>query len=329
MGANSHNSTNALRKNGAQEITPIHPELAEPLEEILAPPTPIRVPGAGWPLPKVAGYSLGQADIRCADGQREGGAGQAVPGLPPGQRPTAATPRPRSRRCGQILLPVCTTRSTRRTPRPTGWSRTGPRTSRRTTRPSTWRPCSPRWATTRKLTVPHRAPSHGHHGAAAGRERVELNFTPWAPTSAFGMGAVRNKRRRQRGQAMVDANGAGSLMLLQRFLAKVPAVVCNKRTIESMVKAGASTSSGNTRRGLATCDEQAVEDVVAQKKKEDNGEFTFDTSHGRLRGRGPGDVLRGGPGRPRAGAQGPARLRARDAGPQRSDHPLRGLDDAW
>ena len=34
MGANSHTNY-ALRKNGQQEITPIHPELEEPLKEIL------------------------------------------------------------------------------------------------------------------------------------------------------------------------------------------------------------------------------------------------------------------------------------------------------
>src|SRR5699024_12798079 len=34
MGANSHNNY-ALRKNGLQEDTPIHPALEEPLEEIL------------------------------------------------------------------------------------------------------------------------------------------------------------------------------------------------------------------------------------------------------------------------------------------------------
>lgn len=64
MGANSHNNY-ALRKNGLQEVTPIHAELAEPLEEIL---------GVTYGLivyqeqvmsiaQKVAGYSLGQADI--------------------------------------------------------------------------------------------------------------------------------------------------------------------------------------------------------------------------------------------------------------------------
>ena len=34
MGANSHTNY-ALRKNGRQEITPIHPELEEPLKDIL------------------------------------------------------------------------------------------------------------------------------------------------------------------------------------------------------------------------------------------------------------------------------------------------------
>ncbi|MBK0297486.1 hypothetical protein IAE22_37290, partial [Bacillus sp. S34] len=34
MGANSHTNY-ALRKNGEQAITPIHPELAEPLQDII------------------------------------------------------------------------------------------------------------------------------------------------------------------------------------------------------------------------------------------------------------------------------------------------------
>ena len=64
MGANSHTNY-ALRKNGQQEITPIHPELAEPLEPIL---------GTTYGLivyqeqvmaiaQKLAGYTLGKADL--------------------------------------------------------------------------------------------------------------------------------------------------------------------------------------------------------------------------------------------------------------------------
>ena len=64
MGANAHTDY-ALRKNGIQEVIPIHPELEEPLAEIL---------GGTYGLivyqeqvmavaQKLAGYSLGQADI--------------------------------------------------------------------------------------------------------------------------------------------------------------------------------------------------------------------------------------------------------------------------
>ena len=64
MGADSHTNY-ALRKNGLQPITPIHPELAEALEDVL---------GGTYGLivyqeqvmsiaQKVAGFSLGQADI--------------------------------------------------------------------------------------------------------------------------------------------------------------------------------------------------------------------------------------------------------------------------
>ena len=64
MGTNSHTNY-AMRKTGRQPVTPIHPELAEPLEEIL---------GATHGLivyqeqviqiaQKVAGYTLGRADL--------------------------------------------------------------------------------------------------------------------------------------------------------------------------------------------------------------------------------------------------------------------------
>ncbi|MBQ1015926.1 DNA polymerase III subunit alpha, partial [Micromonospora sp. M51] len=64
MGVDSHTNY-ALRKNGLQEITPIHPELEEPLREILAPTHGLivyqeQVQRAAQIL---AGYSLGQADL--------------------------------------------------------------------------------------------------------------------------------------------------------------------------------------------------------------------------------------------------------------------------
>ena len=64
MGMNSHTNY-AQRKNGLQEIEGVHPELAGPLEEILGPTYGLivyqeQVMAAAQ---KVAGYSLGQADL--------------------------------------------------------------------------------------------------------------------------------------------------------------------------------------------------------------------------------------------------------------------------
>jgi DNA polymerase-3 subunit alpha len=64
MGANSHTNY-ALRKNGQQEIVPIHPELAESLEEILGQTYGLIVyqEQVMAIAQKVAGYSLGAADL--------------------------------------------------------------------------------------------------------------------------------------------------------------------------------------------------------------------------------------------------------------------------
>ncbi|HOA87513.1 MAG TPA: DNA polymerase III subunit alpha, partial [Microbacteriaceae bacterium] len=64
MGADSHTNY-ALRKNGLQPITPIHPELAEPLESILSTSYGLIIyqEQVMAIAQKVAGFSLGQADI--------------------------------------------------------------------------------------------------------------------------------------------------------------------------------------------------------------------------------------------------------------------------
>src|SRR5699024_3935694 len=64
MGADSHTNY-ALRKNGLQEVTPIHPELEEPLNDILDTTFGLVIyqEQVMAIAQKVAGYSLGQADI--------------------------------------------------------------------------------------------------------------------------------------------------------------------------------------------------------------------------------------------------------------------------
>ncbi|MFV0633256.1 DNA polymerase III subunit alpha [Demequina sp.] len=89
----------------------------------------------------------------------------------------------------------------------------------------------------------------------------------------FGLTAVRNV-----GANVVDAiiktrQEKGDFTSFQDFLDKVPATVCNKRTIDSLIKAGAFDSLGHTRRALNAVHEQAIDSVVGVKRQEATGQF--------------------------------------------------------
>src|SRR5690606_37014201 len=89
----------------------------------------------------------------------------------------------------------------------------------------------------------------------------------------FGLAAVRNV-----GANVVDAiirtrEEKGPYTSFQDFLDKVPAVVCNKRTIESLIKAGAFDSLGHTRRALLARHEEAIDMVIDVKRNEAVGQF--------------------------------------------------------
>lgn len=89
----------------------------------------------------------------------------------------------------------------------------------------------------------------------------------------FGLSAVRNV-----GINVVDAIVAaredkGEFTSFEDFLDKVPAVVCNKRTIDSLIKAGAFDSLGHTRRSLQACHEDFVDEVIGVKRNEAAGQF--------------------------------------------------------
>ncbi|MCY1157174.1 MAG: dnaE [Citricoccus sp.] len=102
-----------------------------------------------------------------------------------------------------------------------------------------------------------------------------LYFTPVGKDIRFGMGAVRNVGSNVV-TAMVDAREEkGDFASFPDFFKKVPAVVCNKRTIESMIKAGAFDSLGHARRALLAVHEEAVDATVAQKRQEANNQFDF------------------------------------------------------
>src|SRR5699024_11112344 len=99
-----------------------------------------------------------------------------------------------------------------------------------------------------------------------------LHFTPVGQDIRFGMGAARNVGSHVV-EGIVEARSEkGSYTSLTDFLDKVPSHVCNKRTIESLIKAGGFDSLGHTRRSLVEVHEEAVDSVIGVKRQEANGQ---------------------------------------------------------
>ncbi|WP_052357365.1 DNA polymerase III subunit alpha [Actinomadura welshii] len=100
----------------------------------------------------------------------------------------------------------------------------------------------------------------------------ELDFTAVGHDIRFGLGAIRNV-----GAGVVDAivrtrRRDGAYTGFNDFLAKVPQGVCNKRVIESLVKAGAFDALGHRRKGLVMVHEQAVDAVIDLKRNAAHGQ---------------------------------------------------------
>ncbi len=100
----------------------------------------------------------------------------------------------------------------------------------------------------------------------------DKNFTPVGHDIRFGLTAVRNV-----GANVVDAIVAareekGRFVDFNDFLAKVPAQVCNKRVIESLIKAGAFDDMKHRRRALVAVHETAVDQYVDIKRNEAIGQ---------------------------------------------------------
>jgi DNA polymerase-3 subunit alpha len=98
------------------------------------------------------------------------------------------------------------------------------------------------------------------------------DFTPVGHDIRFGLTAVRNV-----GANVVDGIVAartehGRYVDFNDFLEKVPAQVCNKRVIESLIKAGAFDDMKHKRRALVAIHETAVDQFVDIKRNEAIGQ---------------------------------------------------------
>ena len=225
---------------------------------------------------KLAGYSLGQADLlrRAMGKKKKAELDKQFETFSAGMRERGYSDRRDQDAVGHPACRSPTTPSTRRTPRPTGWCRTGPPTSRRTTRPSTWPRCSrpSRTTRTRWRSTSTSAAGWGSRCCRPTSTSREADFTPVGTDIRFGLTAIRNV-----GANVVDAIVAarreqGRFTDFADFMDKVPPLVCNKRVIESLVKAGAFDSLGHRRRALVAIHEAAVDQYVDIKRNEAIGQ---------------------------------------------------------
>ncbi len=327
MGANSHTNY-ALRKNGVQDITPIHPEFAESLSEILDTSYGLIIyqEQVMAIAQKVAGFSLGQADIlRRAMGKKKKSeldkqfegfeAGMHANGYSDGAVQTL----------WEILLPFSDYAFNKAHSAAYG--------------------LVSYWTAYLKAHYPaeYMAALLTSVGDSKDKMAVYLNecrrmgikvlppdvgesiryFAAVGEDIRFGLGAVRNVGANVV-EGIVAARADAPYTSFHDFLGKVPAHVANKRTIESLIKAGAFDSLGSTRRALMEIHEDATEQAVLDKRREANGEVGFDFDS--LWGDDEPQQVQKVPERPEWTKKDKLAFEREMLGLYVSDHPLAGLE---
>jgi DNA polymerase-3 subunit alpha len=279
MGANSHTNY-ALRKNGQQPITPIHPELEEPLRDILDTTYGLIIyqEQVMAIAQKVAGFSLGQADIlrRAMGKKKKSELDKQYAGFSGGMKERGFG-EGAIKALWDILLPFSDYAFNKAHSAAYG--------------------LVSYWTAYLKAHYPaeYMAALLTSVGDSKDKMALYLNecrrmgirvlppdvsesinyFAAVGEDIRFGLGAVRNV-----GSNVVDgivaARADGPYTSFHDFLSRVPLHVANKRTVESLIKAGAFDSMGHTRRALVEIHESAVEVAVTDKRNAAGGAIGFD-----------------------------------------------------
>ncbi len=277
MGANAHNDY-ADRKNSRQEVRPIHAELAEPLADILDETYGLIVyqEQVMAIAQRVAGYSLGKADLlRRAMGKKKKEILEKEYEAFSGGMRDAGYSAAAIKTLWDILLPFSDYAFNRAHTAGYGLL-------------SYW---------TAYLKANHRSEYMAALLTSVGDDKdkaavylaecrkmgitvlppdvnsSERDFTAVGGDIRFGLGAIRNV-----GGNVVDAitrarAEKGAYTDFSDFLRKVDAVACNRKVVESLVKAGAFDSLGHPRKGLHLVHGEAIDAVMGSKRAEAIGQF--------------------------------------------------------
>ena len=101
----------------------------------------------------------------------------------------------------------------------------------------------------------------------------DSGYTPRGVDIRFGLTAIRNVGENVVASIIRNREEKSKYLSFGDFLAKVDSIVCNKKSIESLIKAGAFDSLGHTRRGLMMVYLEALDAVSEAKRAESIGQF--------------------------------------------------------
>ncbi|OBH19882.1 DNA polymerase III subunit alpha [Mycolicibacter sinensis] len=277
MGMNAHNDY-ADRKNSRQAIKPIHPELEEPLRDILSETYGLIVyqEQIMFIAQKVASYTMGKADaLRKAMGKKKlevleaeykgfyegmtanGFSEKAVKALWDTILPFAGYAFNKSHAAGYGLVSYWTAYLKANYP---AEYMAGLLTSVGDDKDK----AAVYLADCRRLGITVLPPDVNES---------ELNFASVGEDIRYGLGAVRNVGANVVGSLISTRTHKGRFTDFSDYLNKIDIAACNKKVTESLIKAGAFDSLGHPRKGLFLVHTDAVDSVLGTKKAQAMGQF--------------------------------------------------------
>jgi DNA polymerase-3 subunit alpha len=102
----------------------------------------------------------------------------------------------------------------------------------------------------------------------------DSDFTVREGRIRFGLSAVRNVGEGVV-ERIVEARTDGPFTTFQDFVDRVDVSALNKRTVESLIKAGAFDGTGDPRKGLTLVYEQILDATLERRRNEDMGQFSL------------------------------------------------------
>ena len=277
MGVNAHNDY-ADRKNKRQEVVPIHPELVDALSDILGDTYGLIVyqEQVMAIAQKVAGFSLGRADLlRKAMGKKNKDIlDKEYVNFEKGMTDNGFS-KSAIDKLWETLIPFSDYAFNRA--HSAGYGRvsywTGYLKANYPTEYMAALLTSVRDDKDKSALYLNECRRMGIKVLPPDVNESQSDYTPLGSDIRFGLTAIRNVGENVVASIVANRTTSGRYESFGDFLTKVDANVCNKKTIESLIKGGAFDSLNHPRKGLTLIYLEAIDSVMEAKRAESIGQF--------------------------------------------------------